>query len=305
MTLSKNVSIRQLKALAATVRLNSVTEAARALGVTPPAISTQLKLLETIVGGAVLDRSSDRFILTEIGREVLDAAKAIEQTLIKTDQRVAALRSGAAGLVVFGAVSTAKYFAPAIVAAFQKSNPNIRIKLIVGNREDIIEGLGRNEFDLLIMGRPPDHIPIEKFALGEHPHVLISSPNHMLAGRHEITTIDLETERFLAREPGSGTRLLMERFLERLGTGHRYDIVQMGTNETIKQAVMAGLGIALISAHTCLSELHDGRLIALNTPGLPVIRQWYLVHRSDHPLSAASNTFKTYVLEHRAELIPR
>lgn len=305
MKVLKNVTLRQLRALAATVQNNSVTGAARALNVTPPAISTQLKLLEVMVGVSVLDRSTDRFTLTDVGREVLAAAADIERTLINADLRIAALRSGAAGLVFFGAVSTAKYFAPAIVAAFQKAHPGIRVNLVIGNREEILEGLTRHEFDLLIMGRPPDLIPIVSNALGEHPHVLIAAPDHPLAGRDEVTAADLAAERFLAREPGSGTRLLMERFLERLRTGQTFDIVQMGTNETIKQAVIAGLGIAMISAHTCLNELRDGRLIALEALGLPVIRQWFLVHRSDRAVPAAAQAFKDYVLAHRSDLMPR
>jgi DNA-binding transcriptional LysR family regulator len=300
----KNVSIKQLRALAATVQTGSVTAAARVLGVTPPAISTQLKLLEVLVGGSVLDRTTDRFVLTDIGREVLEAAGDIEHSLDKTAQRIAALRAGAAGLAVFGAVSTAKYFAPSIVAAFQNVRPNIRVKLMVGNREEIIEQLSHGELDLLIMGRPPEHLPIASEPLGQHPHVLIASPEHRLAGLEEVTKLDLQNERFLAREPGSGTRLLMERFIERLGSGRHCDIVQMGTNETIKQAVMAGLGIALISAHTCINELHEGRLVALKAPGLPVIRHWFLVHRTNRPLSVAATVLKTFILGRR-DLIPR
>jgi LysR family transcriptional regulator, low CO2-responsive transcriptional regulator len=109
----------------------------------------------------------------------------------------------------------------------------------------------------------------------------------------------------LGREAGSGTRMLMERFLGRIGSGRPFDIVEMGSNETIKQSVMAGLGIAMISAHTCMAELKDRRLIALPVIGLPLVRQWFLLHRTDRQLTKAADMFRAYITERRADFFPR
>ncbi len=141
--------------------------------------------------------------------------------------------------------------------------------------------------------------------MGDHPHVLIAPPGHRLADDPDILAEDLLSERFLAREQGSGTRTLMERFLERVGGGRSFDIVDMGTNETIKQSVMAGLGVAIISAHTCMSEIADGHLITLQVAGLPLVRQWFLLNRADRPPSMATRQFKAFVLERRASLLPK
>lgn len=301
----RGLTFKQLRALSETVRHGSVTGAAKALHVTPPAITTQLKLLEESVGAPLFDRSAEGFQPTEIGQELLEAALDIDRLVARAADRIGALRSGAAGSLVFGVVSTAKYLAPFIVAGFQRVHPNIRVKLVVGNRSEIIHGLERNEYDLLIMGRPPTHVPVEAAVLSDHPHILIGPPDHRLVGDPDILVEDLLEERFLARERGSGTRLLMDRFLERIGGGRHFDIVEMGTNETIKQAVMAGLGIALISGHTCLAELKDGRLAALPATGLPFIRQWFLIHRSDRTLTKAAATLKEFILASRHRLFPK
>jgi DNA-binding transcriptional LysR family regulator len=181
----------------------------------------------------------------------------------------------------------------------------VRVKLAIGNREEIIRGLERDEYDLAMMGRPPAHLRLDSAILGDHPHVLIAPPGHRLAGDVEILAEDLLAERFLAREPGSGTRLLMERFLDRLGSGRQFDIAEMGTNETIKQSVMAGLGLAIISAHTCLTEIADGHLITLPVVGLPLVRQWFLLRRGDRTPNTATLRFKEFLLRSSAELLPK
>ncbi len=301
----RGLTLKQLRALASTVRLGTVTGAANELHVTPPAITTQLKILEKNVGAPLFDRSLDGFVPTEVGRELVDTALYIEKLIAHSSDRIAALRSGAAGSIVFAVVSTGKYVAPSIVAGFQQLYPDIRVKLVIGNRSEIVRGLEHNEFDLAVMGRPPSNVQVESAVLGDHPHVLIAAPNHILAGDRDILVEDLLRERFLAREQGSGTRLLMDRFLERIANGRAFDVVEMGTNETIKQAVMAGLGIAIISAHTCFNELREGRLTPLPVFGLPLVRQWFLIHRTDRRLTAAATVLKTFIVERGRDLFPR
>lgn len=295
----RGLSLRQLRAFSATVRLGSVTAAAKELFVTPPAISIQLKLLAKNVGGEIMQRTSEGFEPTGIGREILAAANEAESVLSRLHDRIDALNAGTAGSVRLGVVSTGKYFAPRVVAAFQRAHPGIVVKLSIGNRGEIIKGLEQHDFDLLVMGRPPEHVPVVRDILGDHPHILIAAPDHPLAALTSARAEDLKAETFLAREEGSGTRTLMTRFLERIGGGRPFHIVEMGTNETIKQAVMAGLGIAIISAHTCASELVEGKLSSVQVNGLPIVRQWYLIHRTEREISTAAKLFRSFMIEHR------
>lgn len=304
MTDLRSLTRKQLRALAATVETGSVTGAAKALHLTPPAITTALKLLEASVGAPLFGRASSNFAPTAIGAELLEAARGVERLVEQAGGRIAALRAGAAGSLVFGVVSTAKYLAPRIVAAFHAAHPQIRVRLAIGNRSEIIRGLERNEYDIVLMGRPPPHVEVESVAMADHPHVLIAAAGHRLAGAASVTAEDLAHERFLAREQGSGTRMLMENFLERIG-GRALDVMEMGSNETIKQSVLAGLGLAIISAHTCLAELGQHKLVALPAHGLPLVRQWFLLNRADRPPTKAVQIFGAFISDGRRDFFPQ
>jgi DNA-binding transcriptional LysR family regulator len=298
------LTLKQLRAHEATVRHGSVTSAARELLVTPPAITAQLKSLEDLVGSPLYHRAGEGFAPTEVGRVILKLAEEVELLVGQAQQKCLALAAGATGTITLGAVSTAKYIVPAIVARFRALHPDISVQLVIGNREDIIRGLERNHYDVLIMGRPPDHLRLDARVIGDHPHIIIAWPGHPLAARPALEPSDLAGERFLSREVGSGTRLLMERLLVRIGQDKPVETIEMGTNETIKQSVMAGLGVAFISAHTCLSELADGKLVALRIKGLPLVRHWHVLHRADRDLSRAAGLFEAFVLESWPKLVP-
>ncbi|MBD3787581.1 MAG: LysR family transcriptional regulator [Sphingomonadales bacterium] len=272
------VTLKQLRALDAVARGGSLTAAGQALGLTTPAIHSQIKALEDALQVTLIARLGDGTgsVLTEAGQALRAAALRIEDVLARTSADLAALARGQAGRVVLGVVSTAKYFAPRLVKMLQQSHPEIEITLRVGNRESVIEGLERGAFDLAIMGRPPRRPAVLAEPLGGHPHGLLAAPDHPLAGRGP----DIEAlfdQVFLAREAGSGTRILMSRWLDRIGEGRLYETLEMESNETIKQAVMAGLGVAFLSLHTVTEELAQGRLVQIAAPGLPIERHWFLV----------------------------
>lgn len=292
----KAVSLRQLRALAAVVRTGSLTAAAEALSVTPPAISTQLRTLEQNIGAPLLRRSRDgRSAPTAQGLELLAATQRVETALALCFRRIDALNAGKAGFVALGVVSTGKYFAPHLVALARDALPGVEIGLTVGNRAEIIDALADGSVDLAIMGRPPRAPLVRDESLGEHPYVLIAPPGHPLAGRCDVSPEALLEQTFLLREPGSGTRILTERHLDRLGDGRSWRSIELGTNETIKQAVIAGLGIAIISAHTVAQELESGRLDVVAAPGLPIMRRWFLIHRADAELTPAGETLRRFV----------
>ena len=180
-----------------------------------------------------------------------------------------------------GVISTAKYFAPRALAIFSKEHPGVDVRLMVGNRDMVLTALRDFTIDFAVAGRPPEDMAIDRAAIGNNPHIIIGPPDHPLAGRRRIPLARFAGETFLLREEGSGTRMLMERLFAESGLSPNIGM-EIGSNETIKQAVMAGLGVALISAHTVAAELEDGRLISFDVPGLPIVRQWFVTSgRSD------------------------
>jgi DNA-binding transcriptional LysR family regulator len=274
----RDVSLRQLRSLAAVVEAGTLAGAADALHVTPPAVGQQLKALTRQVGMPLITKTQDGYAPTDAGHELLKAADRIEFELSTCMEAIELLRSGKRGSAVLGAVSTAKYFAPSLLAAFWREHPDLDVKLVIGNRREIISALSEHEVDMAVMGRPPDDVPLDVTVIGDHPHVIITAPDHPLRSRR-ITKRTLARERFLVREDGSGTRILTEQVFASMAARPTV-VMEISSNETIKQAVMAGLGVALISGHTVAAELADGRLGALEVEGFPITRQWFGVRRS-------------------------
>ncbi|TGN60529.1 LysR family transcriptional regulator [Paracoccus liaowanqingii] len=300
------ITLRQLRALRAVADSGSLTLAAAQLGLTPPAIHSQLKSLDDLAGTALLQRAEHGvFRPTAEGRALLLAEAQIATALSRAGREIAALRQGHSGTVVLGVVSTGKYFAPFLVATLQRALPRIEVTLRIGNRDAILAALAGDELDLAIMGRPPREPALIADPIGPHPHIIIAAPDHPLAAQDPVMPGDLLSQTFLSREEGSGTRILMTRFLDRIGEGAPWRAVEMGTNETIKQAVIAGLGIALISQHTCTEELRAGRLTALSAIGLPIQRSWYLLHRADRAPSPATERIRSAIAGLGGAFLPR
>lgn len=279
------LTLKQLRALDAVARGGSLTAAGEILSLTTPAIHTQIKGLEEAIGMKLIQRASDGAgsELTEAGKALRETARRIEDNLSQAEANLTAISRGQVGRITLGVVSTGKYFAPRLVKMLQDAHPEIEVALRVGNRSTILEGMERGSFDIAIMGRPPRHPPVVAEPIGAHPHALVAPPDHPLIGQG-VSIDRLFNETFVSREPGSGTRILMSRWLDRVGDGRLYDTLEMDSNETIKQAVMAGLGIAFLSLHTVTDELLTGRLVQIDAPGLPLMRHWFLVRpESDRP----------------------
>ena len=300
----RRTSLRQLRAFGALAQAGGISAAAAQLSLTPPAVAQQLRLLEEALGGVPLfERTPDGARPTDAGREVLAALARVEAALGDCVTAIEALCGMEGGRVAVGVISTAKYFAPFALADFQRRHPRVELRVMVANRRDMVAALGAFELDLAIMGYPPEELPLERRVIGDHPHVIIAPPGHALVGRTGVALAEVAAETFLLREPGSGTRDLMQRlFGPGPPAGRR---VEIGSNETIKQAVMAGMGIALLSAHTVAAEVHDGRLTVLDVEGLPVVRQWFAVRRREaRPLPAALALWDHLVTE-GAGFLPR
>jgi LysR family transcriptional regulator, low CO2-responsive transcriptional regulator len=300
---SKRLTIRQLRALAAVQTTGSFTSAANHLHVTQPAVTLQLRNLQHLTGLPLIQRTGEGILLTDAGRELQRLTDRIEAALLDCEQSLDVIAGRSGGRVSIGAVSTAKYFVPFAIAAFSRRFPKIDVMLQIGNREDIRDALRGYDLDIAIMGQPPADVEVEMRLLGKHPHIIVAAAGHPLARKRKLTAADLAQETFITREPGSGTRMLMEQFFQRSNLKARIGM-EMDSNETIKQAVIAGLGIAFISRHTVAHELQGRRLVALKIAGLPVMRQWHAIRRADKVLLPPAQAMLDFLGQEGSRYLP-
>jgi len=300
----RNLTFKQFRAVARIAADGKVVSAAKHLGLTAPAVTLQIQAIEDELGMPLFDRLSDGMRPTDAGLAALEAARAIEEQLLLLSDRIAALKGLTRGRLRLGVVSTAKYFAPRIIAAFGREHPGIEIDLKVGNRAETIEALAGHAVDIALMGRPPKDVPVRAQVFGDHPLVIIAPPEHPLVAAREISRLRIAEEKFLVREPGSGTRISLEIFFSGVAAKLENIGVEMGSNETIKQAVMAGLGVAFISAHTIEAEVHSGRLAILDVEGMPIRRQWFSVARADRNEAPVMAAFSAFLARKGAQYLP-
>lgn len=270
------VTLRQLQIFLVAAETLSFQRAAESLHLTPPAVSMQMGRLGEELGAPLFEKHGRQLALTASGQTLLPYARRISQLLREASSAITELE-GAAGLTLTVAmVSTSRNFGPQLVARFQAQHPEARVEIRIGNRREVIELLESDEAQLALMGRVPGRVEVEAVPFAEHPYVVIASPKHPLAGEHDIDPARLSEEVFLARESGSGTRIVMEHFFGDRGIGMPR-LQEMSSNENIKQAVIANMGLAVISRHTLSLELDAGRLVELDVQGMPEMRSWRVV----------------------------
>jgi DNA-binding transcriptional LysR family regulator len=293
----KGVTLRQLRVFSAVARHLSFGKAAEELHLTPPAISMQIKELEVQVGLPLFDRSGRSVVLTVTGEYLLVYVRKILATLKDAEDAVARLSGLQTGRLTIGMVSTAKYFVPRLMARFRAEHPGIEVRLAIGgNREQLVTLLQANEVDLAIMGRPPRELATRAEPFAVHPHVIVTPPNHPLMKVGHAPAAALADYEFLIREEGSGTRAAMEKFFADHRLAPRV-AMEMTSNETIKQAVMAGMGISFLSLHTIGLELKAGLIAVPDIEGLPLAKRWYIVNTLAKTLSPAAEAFRYFMLE--------
>ncbi|KAA5603056.1 LysR family transcriptional regulator [Blastochloris sulfoviridis] len=300
----RHVTLKQLRLLSAAARTGSFAAAAEACGVTAPAVTMQMKNLEAEVGLPLFERDTRGLHLTAAGEELAACARRIDIAMSDCDSAVKALKSLEGGRVVLGVVSTAKYFAPFALAAFARQHPGVETELVIGNRGEIVAKFEDGALDVTVMGRPPEHMAVESALIGEHPHLIVAAPDHPLVGRGSLKPADLVPYPMLTREAGSGTRTLMEQYFREAHVSPRIGM-EIGSNETIKQAVMAGLGLAVISGHTVATELADGRLVSLPVDGVPLWRKWFVVRPQAKRLMPAARALRDYLATDGHRFLPK
>jgi DNA-binding transcriptional LysR family regulator len=292
----KNATFRQLRVFNEVARQLSFSKAASALHLTPPAVTMQIKELEGHVGLPLFERNGRQVALTTAGEYMLVYARKILATLKDAEDAAARLQKLEVGTLTIGMVSTAKYFLPRLLAEFQREHEGIEIKLIVSNREQLVRMLQNNEVDIAIMGRPPKEMATRAEPFAAHPHVFVASLDHPLLKRGHLTVQALQPYSFIVREHGSGTRAAMEKFFEASNFDPKVTM-EMSSNETIKQAVMAGMGLSFLSLHTIGLELDNKLLGIVEVEGCPVVRAWNVVHTLSKLLSPAAEALRYFILE--------
>ncbi len=293
----KNVSLRQLRVFAEVARRLSFVRAADALHLTAPAVTMQVKDLEAAVGLPLFDRHGRVVSLTTTGEYLLVYARRMIATMREAEDAMARLQRVEAGLLNVGLVSTAKYFVPRLLARFSESHPGVEVRLQVsGNRDQLVTLLHDREIDLAIMGRPPKELATQSHPFAAHPMVMACDPGHALIRKRGVTSTVAAQLPFIAREQGSGTRKAMEDYFGSYRRSPRI-VMEMSSNETIKQAVMAGMGISLLSLHTLGLELRSGLLGVLRVEGTPLMRTWYIVNLTGKLLSPVADAFRLFVLD--------
>jgi len=298
----QHVSLRQLRVFEAAATSRSFSRAAESLHLTQPGVSMHIKELEISAGLPLFERIGKKLYITEAGQELLMRAREILRALKDAEDALDGLKGARRGRINLAVVSTAKYFAPKLLARFGKGYPELEIRLAVNNRISVIEQLVANEVDLAIMGRSPDSLDTVAEPFAQNPHVIIAAPDHPLASQRRIAVEAVAKEHFIVREPGSGTRLAMQQFFDE----HRLLCkvgMEMASNETIKQAVMAGMGVSFISGHTIDLEVQTQRLVVLDVLGTPIVRQWHVAHLAKKRLSPTAAAFKEFVLTQGRELL--
>jgi len=289
------LSLRQLHIFEAVARHLSYTRAAEELFLTQPAVFTQVKQLEDSIGQPLLERIGKQLHLTAAGNEVLAAGRETRETLERLEMRLADMQGLKKGKLRVAIVTTAKYLIPRLLGEFCARYPGIEAALTVTNREKLLVRLAANEDDLVVLGTPPDNIDVVALPIADNPLAVIARNDHPLIKAKSVTLKRLAEEPFILREPGSGTRLAVEKHFADHGLKVRVRM-ELGSNEAIKQAIAGGLGISILSSHTLALEGESGLLQPLNVKGFPLLRQWYVAYPTGKHLSAVAETFLGHLL---------
>jgi len=297
-----NITIRQLQIFEFVAKHLSYTRAAEVLYLSQPAVSMQIKQLESELEMPLFERIGKTLYLTDAGVELLNYARSISQQLIELDDVMTEMLGSQRGRLTIAVASTANYFALKLLGEFYKRFSGTTISFDVTNRASLLKHLNDNTVDMVIMGQPPEGMDVDATPFLDNPLVVIAPKGHVLEGQKSIPLSVLNQETFILREHGSGTRIAMERFFEKSGYSIS-SVMEMSSNEAINQAVEAGLGLGIVSRHTLEWELALDRLAVLDVESFPIMRHWYLVHRSSKRFTALSLAFKQLVIEDTAIIL--
>jgi len=288
-------SLHRLDVFCAVAHYRGFTRAAEVLHLSQPAVSRHVQQLEGQVGVALFRRDGRQVQLTDAGADVFVAAQRISSVLAEMHEALDARKGLRRGSVRLIATTTAgEYLLPPLVAAFQRGHPGIRVALRVTNRETVLKALADGDADLAVMGRPPARAGWTGKPILPNELVAVAASDHPRAGGSRLRARALASETFFLREPGSGTRVAVQAFLDQSGVPLE-TTVELGSDSAIKQAVMAGLGISILSRQAIELELSVGRLVILPVAGLPLRRHWHVVSSTHGREAVAVAEFQRFL----------
>ncbi len=298
----KNATLRQLKVFEAVARLASFSRASEELHLTQPAVSTQVRKLEDRVGLALFEQLGKKIYLTPAGVELLSYSRVIIQQFQSAEQAMSLFKGISGGKLNVAVISAGDYFFPRLLVEFARGHSGVSLNFTVHNREELLNQLAKNLTDLAIMVRPPVDLDTVNLAFAPHPYVIVAAPDHPLAKVRRIPMDVLMCEQFVVREKGSDTWHSMEE-----GLGNHFAqlkiAMEIKSTETIKQAVIAGMGVSFLSAHTIGLELKAKSLVVLDVVNFPLMLNWYVVHRNSKRLPPVAEAFKKFLLRDGPGLI--
>lgn len=297
-----NITIRQLQIFESVAEHLSYTRAAKFLYLTQPAVSMQIKQLESEITMPLFERIGRSLFLTEVGRELLVHAQNISQQLSEITLVINELGGSHRGTLNMAVATTAIAFSLKLLGEFYKRFSGANITLDVTNRASLLSHLENNTIDMAIMGQPPDGLDVEAISFMENPIVVVAPSDHGLVGKKDIPLKVLQEETFIMREPGSGTRIAMERFFDESGYSIT-SVMEMSSNEAINQAVESGLGLGIVSRNTLELQLSLGALVILDVESFPMIRHWYLVHRKGKNFTVLMSAFKRMIQDESSNIL--
>ena len=300
----KNATLRQLKVFETVARHLSFSRAAEELHLTQPAVSTLVKQLGVHAGLPLFEQIGKKTYLTPAGVELVSHARAINQQIREAEEALAQLKGVSGGTLNVAIISAGDYFFPRLLAEFTRRHPGVTLNLAVHNRDELLRQMADNLTDLALMVRPPHGMETVSEPFAPHPYVIVAAPDHPLARRRRIPLALIAREKFVVREKGSDTwNALQQAFGRRLG---KLDIaMEITSTETIKQAVIARMGVSLLSAHTISMELRVRSLVVLDVQGFPLRLNWYFVHRENKRLPPVAVAFKRFLRDDGAALIEK
>lgn len=294
-TLAHHATLRQLQVFEAVARLGGFTRAAEEIFLAQPTVSMQIKKLSETIGAPLFEQVGIRIQMTDIGREVYAACLEVFGALSNLEMKVADIKGVKRGYLRLAVITSAKFLAPHLLGRFCQLYPGVDVTLKVTNRERLLERIVSHEDDLYILGQPPEQLEVEAYPLIPNPLVVMASRHHPLVGTPNIPLKRLLEEPFIMRELGSGTRAAVIRLFESKKLKPPVARMEFSSNEAIKQTVVAGLGITVLSLHSLVLEGTSGPIAILDVQGFPIQGHWYMVHPKNKRLSVITQTFLEFV----------
>ena len=299
----KHGTLPQLSVFEAVARLGSYTRAAEELYMAQPTVSVQIKKLTDTVGLPLFEQFSKRAHLTDAGRELYATCREIFGKLEQAEDSFANLRGLGSGRLRLAASTTGKYFAPRMLAAFVQLHPGIEVSLQVHHRGALLDRMSENADDLYIFANPPPEAEAIRQAILPNPMVAFARADHPLAKQKKIPFKRFAQEPFLMREPGSGTRMVAQQVFE--SHGEKPSIrMELSTNEAIKQAILAGLGVSIMSHYTLGLDAEHRQLAVLDVEGFPLEHHWHFVYPIGKQLPLVAQAFMDFARQQARSLIP-